>query len=196
MARFNLDQYETVDDRLHRFWTDHPDGRVDTMLVSDPSADIIVFRSEVWREYVYEGQPPAASGYAREVVGDGHVNQTAALENCETSAIGRALANLGYSPKGRRPSREEMSKAEPEDDVAFMYRHMRYVADETGDKGLAKQLWADAASVHGLSVGDVPDDRSITASIYGAAMDNLREMRKMKAERFDKANPEGLSFDV
>jgi hypothetical protein len=32
------------------------------------------------------------------------------LENCETSAIGRALANAGYAPKGKRPSREEMSK--------------------------------------------------------------------------------------
>ena len=32
------------------------------------------------------------------------------MENCETSAIGRALANAGYAPKGKRPSREEMSK--------------------------------------------------------------------------------------
>jgi hypothetical protein len=32
------------------------------------------------------------------------------LENCETSAIGRALANAGYASKGKRPSREEMSK--------------------------------------------------------------------------------------
>jgi hypothetical protein len=32
------------------------------------------------------------------------------LENCETSAIGRALANAGYAPKGKRPSREEMTK--------------------------------------------------------------------------------------
>jgi hypothetical protein len=39
------------------------------------------------------------------------VNKTSALENGETSAIGRALANAGYAPKGKRPSREEMSKA-------------------------------------------------------------------------------------
>jgi len=32
------------------------------------------------------------------------------LENCETSAIGRALANAGYAAKGKRPSREEMGK--------------------------------------------------------------------------------------
>jgi hypothetical protein len=32
------------------------------------------------------------------------------LENCETSAIGRALANAGYASKGKRPSKEEMVK--------------------------------------------------------------------------------------
>jgi hypothetical protein len=51
-----------------------------------------------------------ATGYAEETVTSRGVNQTSALENCETSAIGRALANAGYAPKGKRPSREEMSK--------------------------------------------------------------------------------------
>jgi hypothetical protein len=51
-----------------------------------------------------------ATGYAEETVTSRGVNQTSALENCETSAIGRALANAGYAPKGKRPSREEMTK--------------------------------------------------------------------------------------
>jgi len=51
-----------------------------------------------------------ATGYAEETVTNRGVNQTSALENCETSAIGRALANAGYAPKGKRPSREEMTK--------------------------------------------------------------------------------------
>jgi hypothetical protein len=51
-----------------------------------------------------------ATGYAEETVTSRGVNQTSALENCETSAIGRALANAGYAPKGKRPSREEMNK--------------------------------------------------------------------------------------
>jgi hypothetical protein len=54
-----------------------------------------------------------ATGYAEETVSTRGVNQTSALENCETSAIGRALANAGYAPKGKRPSREEMSKVAP-----------------------------------------------------------------------------------
>ena len=37
------------------------------------------------------------SGFAEEIRGEGHVNKTSALENAETSAIGRCLASLGIS---------------------------------------------------------------------------------------------------
>jgi hypothetical protein len=47
---------------------------------------------------------------AEETVQGRGVNATSALENCETSAIGRALANAGYAAKGKRASREEMQK--------------------------------------------------------------------------------------
>ena len=50
------------------------------------------------------------TGLAYELVSDRGVNSTSALENGETSAIGRALANANYAAKGKRASREEMSK--------------------------------------------------------------------------------------
>jgi len=53
---------------------------------------------------------PTATGYAHEIRSDRGVNATSFVENCETSAIGRALANCGYATHGKRPSREEMSK--------------------------------------------------------------------------------------
>lgn len=109
MARFNLDNYEPVEDRLARFWDEHPEGaRVLTELVKAEGGEFIV------KAIIFENlddDQPIATGYAHELVGSTPVNKTSALENCETSAIGRALANMGYAPKGARPSREEMEKA-------------------------------------------------------------------------------------
>jgi len=47
------------------------------------------------------------SGMAEEIRGEGHVNKTSALENCETSAVGRALASIGLSG-GEYASANEM----------------------------------------------------------------------------------------
>jgi hypothetical protein len=108
MARFNLDDYEPVEDRLRAFWADHPNGRILTELV-DHGDDWWIFRAEAWTDR--DDRLPAATGIAHEVATAKGVNSTNAVENGETSAIGRALANLNYAAKGKRPSREEMAKA-------------------------------------------------------------------------------------
>ena len=104
---FNLDDYETVEERLIKFWKDHPDGRINTVLVEATASRFIV-QAYIYRTEV--DQHPWASGLAEETVQGRGVNATSALENCETSAIGRALASAGYATKGKRPSREEMQK--------------------------------------------------------------------------------------
>ena len=104
---FNLEDYETVEERLIKFWKDHPDGRIDTRLVEASATRFIV------QAYIYRteaDQHPWTSGLAEETVSGRGVNATSALENCETSAIGRCLASAGYATKGKRPSREEMAK--------------------------------------------------------------------------------------
>ena len=103
MAKF---QYEDVDSRLHRFWEAHPDGRVLTQLLHHDEQRVVV-RAEIWRDGAQ--MLPDGSGLAEEVRA-GRINETWAVENCETSAVGRALANLGMSPKGARPSATEMGK--------------------------------------------------------------------------------------
>ena len=104
---FNLDDYETVEERLIKFWKDHPDGQIHTRLLENTASRFIVeasiFRTEA-------DARPWTTGLAEETVQGRGVNATSALENCETSAIGRALANAGYATKGKRASREEMSK--------------------------------------------------------------------------------------
>jgi len=104
---FNLDDYETVEERLIKFWKDHPDGQIHTKLVNSSATQYIV-EASIYRT---EADPrPWTTGLAEETVQGRGVNATSALENCETSAIGRALANAGYATKGKRASREEMSK--------------------------------------------------------------------------------------
>jgi len=110
---FNLEDYETVEDRLSKFWKDYPDGRISTQIIEHTLQRFII-QAAIYRTEV--DAQPWATGFAEETVSTRGVNSTSALENCETSAIGRALANAGYASKGKRPSREEMAKvkaAEP-----------------------------------------------------------------------------------
>ena len=113
-SMFNLDDYETVEERLIKFWKEHPDGRIDTKLV-DASATRFIVQAYIYRTEV--DQHPWASGLAEETISGRGVNATSALENCETSAIGRALASAGYATKGKRPSREEMAKVQEQSKV-------------------------------------------------------------------------------
>ena len=106
---FNLADYEPVEERLARFWNDHPNGRVYTELVNGSHAgDSVIFTASVYKDKA--DLYPDATGHAQETPGSNPVNKTSWIENCETSAIGRALANMGYAPKGHRPSQEEMQK--------------------------------------------------------------------------------------
>jgi hypothetical protein len=106
---FNLADYETVESRLEKFWKEFPDGRVSTEL-EICEAHRYVIKAYLYRTFL--DSVAYSTGYAEEKDTDRGVNATSALENCETSAIGRALANAGFAAKGKRPSREEMAKVE------------------------------------------------------------------------------------
>jgi len=104
---FNLADYEPVEVRLEKFIKDYPAFRISTEL------EVVEATRYIVKAYLFKNAEDGvawATGYAEETVTSRGVNQTSALENCETSAIGRALANAGYAPKGKRPSREEMNK--------------------------------------------------------------------------------------
>lgn len=110
MARFNLEDYVTVQERIVTFWKDHPEGAIRTQLESpSDNFDICRYSAAV---FTHRDHPqPDTVGWAFEKAGGGGPNSTSHEENCETSAIGRALANLGYATSQKdRPSREEMAK--------------------------------------------------------------------------------------
>jgi hypothetical protein len=110
---FNLDNYETVEDRLKKFWSDNPNGRIETHVAKiNDEGTMVIVKALVYKDF--DDEKAVATGYAQEYKGQGgFANKEAWLENCETSAIGRALANWKYQGSDKaRPSKEEMSKTQ------------------------------------------------------------------------------------
>ena len=107
---FNLNDYELVEDRIRDFWKEYPDGRIETEMLNF-SGDAVVIMARIFRT---EADPkPWTTGLAQECKQDLGRMSKSFVEICETSAIGRALANAHYAAKGKRPSQSEMLKVSP-----------------------------------------------------------------------------------
>ncbi len=111
MSYFNLNHYEPVESRIRAFWAKFPQGRLITDLQRTERSDgriEWICSSQAYTNS--EDTRPQSTGFATEIEGSSYINRANASENCETSSIGRCLANLGFATKGKRPSREEMQK--------------------------------------------------------------------------------------
>ena len=83
-------EYQTVALRIKNFREKHPDWGIRTQIIGEPDKSVLMI-AQIWN-----GEFLVATGHAEEVRGQSNINKTSAIENCETSAIGRALACLGY----------------------------------------------------------------------------------------------------
>lgn len=141
--KFNLQDYETVESRIKKWTEQNPDGRLVTELVTDP---MLQEKPRIWvvKSYAYlsagdqANNLPKATGYAFEIDGTGGANATSALENAETSSLGRCLANLAMSGN-KRASREEMEKV-----VRAENRDWLAEASKLTDVDALRLLWAEA----------------------------------------------------
>lgn len=107
---FNLDDYEPVSERLRRVFKQGHEFTAPRIVTACLTPEDDLPHHAHYRAELYDGQELIATGEAYEEISQSGVNRTSHVENCETSAIGRALANCGHDGD-RRPSREEMQKA-------------------------------------------------------------------------------------
>jgi hypothetical protein len=179
---FDLEAYEPVALRLDRWLKQHPNGIVKTQLLSQPGADICVFVAELW----LDGQC-VSTGHAEEVRNSNMINKTSSMEVCETSAIGRALANAGMagSDMTKRPSREEMGKSQRQAaGRGYLPKQSPIV------KTSSTMAEANGISVKGNQFGPIPDWLVLEAAQAGVSQvwDNRDKVAGTKRPWFKDVN--------
>jgi hypothetical protein len=190
MAKFNLENYETVEDRLKAYWSDNPEGRISTEVVHETAdGTCVTIKAEIYIKNTDEH--PVATGIAQETKGQGgFANTDAWVENCETSAIGRALANWKYQgAKAPRPSKQEMSKVgnKPAD---VKVEKPKMTSDKEDLKSLEKAKQEFAESI--TETPKTPKADQMNMLIDGFELDKS-VAQHYKREAFKKS---GLSKDV
>ena len=188
--RFDPNDYVDVQERITQFWDKYPDGAIRTDLASPASSFTeVVFRAEIYKHRDHE--KPDSVGYAAEKPGNG-ANQTSWHENCETSAIGRALANMGAAKSRKdRPSKQEMQKVER--NQATPTRTVNEAADGgTIAPGVGmtdnqrKAIWAIATKERGMTDADV---EQLSMQMFGV---ELKALDKQQASQLiDTLKQEG-----
>jgi len=139
MAFFNLNEYQTVQERVEIFRELHPTGRIVNEIVLINEKEVVI-KSSVYLDLA--DPHPVAVDFAQENVAAKGVNSTSWVENCATSAAGRALALLGggMSPKGKKPSREEMTKVQAKTERDFLSEARELM----NDVAALRVIYADA----------------------------------------------------
>ena len=100
-------EYATVAERIAAFRKVYPDGKIDTHITKLEDGMCII-TARVWND---EGNL-LATGTAYEKEGSSNINRTSFIENCETSAVGRALGMAGFGLIGAVATADEVNRAE------------------------------------------------------------------------------------
>lgn len=145
MARFDLSQYATVAERLDMLYEAYPDARIITENLTtdeDREKKTWVMKSTLYLSAADQERDCAKStGHAFEIDGGQGANGTSALENAETSSVGRCLALANWNGNRNQKSlasREEMQKVERAN------QDWRLIADGVSDIVELRKIYADA----------------------------------------------------
>lgn len=98
-------KYAEVNQRIKAFRMVYPTGTIQTTMIDDVDG-ICTFKADI-----YDGDKLLATGTARENSKSSFINQTNYIENCETSAVGRALGMCGFGVDASLASADEVKNA-------------------------------------------------------------------------------------
>lgn len=113
-GRFNPDDYVDVAERLAEFHEKFPAGSMESDITFDDGKRVVVKAKASTPFKLDDGTyvTKVGNGHAEEIRGDGNVNKTSHIENCETSAWGRATAALAFAVSRGVASKQEMQKVQ------------------------------------------------------------------------------------
>jgi len=163
MGNFNLENYETVKERKKRFYDDYPDGSLITELVYHEQGHCIMKGFVYRNKEELEKKLPHGVSHAEEYQGEGgFANKYSWMENCDESAIGRALDNAGYSGNNKC-SREEIQKIERKEKLnktkkeaqEFFNQFPEHVKQYTNEFCITDKAKYDFCAQHGWSMPDI-----------------------------------------
>lgn len=164
--------YNTVDQRILGFRELFPNGAIQTEIITFEGNSILMKATA----FDDEGKI-IATGHAHEKQDASYINETSFVENCETSAIGRCIGNIGIGLTEGLASLEEIQAAEEAhekakaESVQRALNDLRNMYERNGGKTWDK--WLKEVAPEGM-----------TNEIYG------REMARLKKEITDKVEKE------
>jgi hypothetical protein len=161
MPQFDLNQYQTVQERIDLFWKKYPTGRFKLDIVSMTDNQVVI-KASVWTDK--NDKHPTTVDFAEERIGTSPVNKISHVENCATSSLGRAISALGgeFSPKGKRPSRQEMEKV-----VRATAKDWSAMADALGNDIEGLRLLYSEAKTGGATPATLDKIKAIANGLTG-----------------------------
>ena len=154
--------YAEVNQRIKAFRMVYPTGTIETNMISNENG-IVIFRADIYNE----NNRLLATGTAYEKENSTFINKTSYIENCETSAIGRALGIAGFGIDTSVSSAEEVQNA-----------INNQVTIETEED--AKGLVINFGKYNGKTLGEIKD------------MNDIKYLEYL----FDKSNDENIKKAV
>lgn len=176
--------YKTVALRVKEFREAHPDYTIKTKILS--AADVVQMKATI--------SDPAgrvlATGHAEEKRGQGDINATSSLENCETSATGRALAFLGLGGMAISSLDEMAAAARQLEDIQRLMDHNTAVRDHIESiVAIKAYLLNDEYGLAYEAIAEIPQDdaKSLWIAPSRGGVWTTEERAKMKSDEWAAA---------